>query len=238
MAQVHSYRSGRLKNLFIMRQKMQASLDQVDDYLPSRATRGRSAANSWVGGAQPLRQYLQQLPSDRAVPFDQRAKLPKGEPVAHQVARRGHRGGAGAAVDQGELAEAVAGAEGGEVDAFARDRGFAGVDDEEGGAPGALHDHGLALGERALLQQAGDLLGLPAVHVGEELDPAQGGHGVAPGRDGRRRVAATLAGGDGAALEELACCVRRNGASSIFRRRPPGKSRLNQKGGEAMAMPT
>src|SRR4051794_28326292 len=108
MAQGHSCRSGRLKNLIIMRQKMQASLDQIDGYLPSRATKGRSAANSWIGGAQPFCQYLQQLPSDRGVPFDQRAELPEGEPVAHQVGRRGHRGRAGSAIDQGELAEMVA----------------------------------------------------------------------------------------------------------------------------------
>src|SRR5258706_1506543 len=59
-------------------------------------------------GAQPLRQRLQDLPRDGAIPFHQRAELPEREPVANQVGRSGHGSGAGAAVDQGDLAEVVA----------------------------------------------------------------------------------------------------------------------------------
>ena len=57
--------------------------------------------------------------------------------------------------------------------------------------------------EAAFLEQAGDLLGLPPVHAGEELDALEGGYGVAPRRAGRRLLAARLAGRDGAALEEV-----------------------------------
>src|SRR5205085_1602248 len=82
-------------------------------------------------------------------------------------------------INQSDLAEVVARTEVGQVDAFARDRGFPGFDDEEGGGAGALHDDGLTLGEGAQLEQAGDLLGLPAVHISEELDALQGGNGGA-----------------------------------------------------------
>src|SRR5439155_25896533 len=60
-----------------------------------------------------------------------------------------------------------------------------------------------ALREGGLLEQAGDLLGLPPVHIGEELDAPEGGHGVARGWAGRWCLAASLAGGDRAALEEV-----------------------------------
>src|SRR5208283_366756 len=133
-----------------------------------------------------------------------RAELPECEPVTNQVSCSGYGGRARPAVDQGDLAEVVARAECGDVNAFARDRGLPGVDDEEGGAPGALHNHGLALLEGSFLEQAGDLLGLPPVHPGEELDALKGGNGVARRRPGRRCPAARLLpGGDGAALEEV-----------------------------------
>src|SRR5439155_8896027 len=77
---------------------------------------------TWAGGAQPFRQCLKELPGDGAIPFNQRAELPEGEPVANQIRRSGDRGRAGAAVDQGELAEVIARAEGGDLDAFARHR--------------------------------------------------------------------------------------------------------------------
>src|SRR5216684_490049 len=153
------------------------------------------------GGTQLLRQRLQQFPSDGSVPFDKRAELPEREPMADQVGSRGYGGRAGTAVDQGDLAEVVARAEGGEFDAFARDHGLPGIDDEEGGAPGAFHDDGLALRETAFLEQATDLFGLPAVHAGEELDPLEGGNGIARGTG--RRPAVRLARRDRAALQEV-----------------------------------
>src|SRR6185369_1559826 len=150
---------------------------------------------------------LEELPSDGPVPFDQRAELPEREPVANQVGHSGHRGRARATVDQGNLAKVVARAEGGEMDAFAGDRCFPGVDEEEGGASGSFHDDRFALLEGTYLEQAGDLLGLPSVHIGEELDALEGGHRVARGRAGRWCLAARLPGGDRAALKEVKCSI-------------------------------
>src|SRR5262245_30200686 len=156
-----------------------------------------------AGGPQPLRQRLEQLPSNGPVPFNERAELPEREPVANQVRRSGYRSRAGATVDQGDFAEVVARAEGGGLDSFARDCGFPGVDEEEGGAARAFHDDGLALFEGPHLEQPGDLLSLPPVHIGEELDALEGSYGVARGWAGRSsRLAARLPSGDGAALEE------------------------------------
>jgi hypothetical protein len=86
--------------------------------------------------------------------------------------------------------------------ALARDRGLPGVDEEEGGPPGALPDDRLALLEAPLLEQTGHLLGLPPVQVGEELDALDGGHGVARRRAGRRGAGGRPRG-DGAALEQV-----------------------------------
>src|SRR5262245_50119631 len=155
------------------------------------------------GCAQTLCQRLQELPGDCSVPLDQRTELPKGEPVADQVGRSGNRGGAGAAVDQRDLTEVIARAEGGEFDALARDPGLPGVDEEEGGTTGTLHDHSLALREAAFLEEAGNLLRLPAIHAGHGLDPLDGSHGIAPGRDRRWHFAVRLAGRYGATLEEV-----------------------------------
>jgi hypothetical protein len=47
------------------------------------------------------------------------------------------------------------------------------------------------------------LLGLPPVHIGEESNALEGGHGVAWGRARRWRLAARLPGRNRAALEEV-----------------------------------
>jgi hypothetical protein len=114
-----------------------------------------------------------------------------------------YRGRALPAVDKGDLAEVVAWAEGSELNTFARDGCLPGVYDEKHGAPCALHDDCLALLEGAFLEQAGDLLGLPSVHPGEELDALKGSNGVSWGRAGRWYAAVRLPGGSGAALEEV-----------------------------------
>src|SRR5688572_25630891 len=88
-------------------------------------------------GAQPLRERLQELPSDRSVPFDKWAELPESKPIANQLRCRGDSGRTRPAVDQRDLAEIIAGTEGRNVDAFARHPGLPGIDDEEGGAPGS-----------------------------------------------------------------------------------------------------
>jgi hypothetical protein len=100
-----------------------------------------------------------------------------------------------AAVDQGDLAEVLARAEG-------RNLCLSRGDDEECGAARAFHDDCLALRKAPFLEQTGDLLGLPPIHAGEELDVLEGGDGVARRRAGRcpgMRVARR----DRAALEEV-----------------------------------
>ena len=127
----------------------------------------------------------------------------KGQSIADEIGCRGHRGRARSAIDQRDLAEIIAGTERGELDALARDLGFARIDEEEGGGARAFHDDGFALGEAALFQELGDLLGLPAIHVGEEIDALERGHRIMPRRYGRRRLALAFAGGDRAALQEI-----------------------------------
>jgi hypothetical protein len=70
-------------------------------------------------GAQLFRERLQQLPSDSSVAFDKRAELPECEPIANQVGCSGDCRRARTAVNQGNLAEIIAGAESGQLDAFA-----------------------------------------------------------------------------------------------------------------------
>src|SRR5215212_4481670 len=148
-----------------------------DDILTSRAARLR--------GPQSLRKRLQELPSNGRVPFDEWAKLPEREPETNEIGGSSHCGRPGTAVDQRDFAEIVAGAKRGKVNTFARDPGLPGIDEKEGSTPRTLHNDGLALFEGTLLEQAGNLLGLPPVHIGKELDAPEGGHGVAARRAGR-----------------------------------------------------
>src|SRR3954467_6434575 len=94
----------------------------------------------------------------------------------------------------------LAGAERRQVDAFARNfclsRGY----DEESGAPRAFHDDSFALSKSPFLEQTGDLLGLPAIHTGEELDALEGSDGIAWRARGRP---ALRTGRDRAALEKI-----------------------------------
>jgi hypothetical protein len=66
-----------------------------------------------------------------------------------------------------------------------------------------LPNHRLARGEVSYLEQTGDLLQLFAVHAIEEPDAVHGGHRVERGGAGRWRIAASLPGSDGTALEEV-----------------------------------
>src|SRR5436190_1434187 len=89
-----------------------------------------------------------------------------------------------------------------EVDAFARNfclsRGY----DEESGAARAFHNDSFVLRKSAFLEQTSDLLGLPPVHAGEELDALEGGNGIT-WRWAGPRPALRLARRDRAALEEV-----------------------------------
>src|SRR4029434_4387141 len=52
-----------------------------------------------------------------------------------------------------------------------------------------------------------DLFGLPPIHVSEKPDTLDGSHGVALGRDWRRRFASGFPGSDGAALQEIELAI-------------------------------
>src|SRR5262249_24906069 len=121
------------------------------------------------GSPQPFCKRLKELPCDSTIPFDQREELPEGEPVAKQVRGSNHRGRARAAVNEGDLTEMIARPQFAYLSAFAGDGRFPGFDKEEGRGSGTLHDDGLALGEGAYLEQAGNLLSLSSVHISEEL---------------------------------------------------------------------
>ena len=123
--------------------------------------------------AQTLRHRLEQFPCDRGVRLDERAELPRGEPVAAQLAVGGDRGAAGAVVDQGDLAEVIPGAELAALVAPRRHRGLTALDHEEARTGLALADDGAAGLEGAVLERAGDALELAAVEVREEGDPLQ-----------------------------------------------------------------
>ena len=135
-------------------------------------------------GARPARPRAASVPStagaaSRSAPFspDERAEVPVGEAEADEVGRRGDRRGAGALVDQGDLAEVVARAQGRALDAADGHGRLAGLDQEERRAARALADDRLALREPALLEQPRDLL---------DVAPARGRRRAARARAPRR----------------------------------------------------
>ncbi len=156
---------------------------------------------SW-DGAEPPGEGLQQVPRDRRVLLDERPELPIGEPVAHEVGRRGDRRRARAVVDQRDLAEVVARGEAGEFAVARRDRGLARLDDEERGATGALPRDRLTRIEAPLLEHRGDALDVARGQAVEERDLLDDLHGL--GVDRRRRGPRRAAGaGDRPALQEV-----------------------------------
>ena len=85
------------------------------------------------------------------------------------VADRGHGRRPRTVVDQRDLAEIGAGAEGGALLAVRGDLRAPRLDQEEADAVLALFGHDLAGGEIAFLEQRRDLLRLLVVEAGEEL---------------------------------------------------------------------
>src|SRR4029077_1831678 len=73
--------------------------------------------------------------------------------------------------------------------------------DEEGSAARAFHNDSFALGKSPFLE-TGDLLRLPPIHAGEELDALEGGDGIAR-RWAGRCPALRLARRDRATLEQV-----------------------------------
>src|SRR3954451_7594512 len=121
-----------------------------------------------LGGPQPLRKGLKQLPANRPVHLDQRLEVPEREAPAVDLAGRRDRRRTRALVDHRELAKRVAGAELRALLAANADRGLAALDEKERGTAGALADHGLAGAEATVLEEPRDLLYLLAREVGEQ----------------------------------------------------------------------
>src|SRR4051812_20025482 len=120
------------------------------------------------GRPQLARERLHDLPADRAVLLDERAELPPGEAPADEVGAGGDGRHPQAVVDQGDLAEVVAGPQHAPVLAADRDVRLAGLDDVEGRPAGALLGDGLARPESPLLEDRADLLELAPVEVTEQ----------------------------------------------------------------------
>ena len=118
--------------------------------------------------AEASRQRLQQGPGDLRVLLHERAELPGREPVAPQVGRGRDRRGAHALVDEGHLAEVVAGPERAALLVPHGDVGVAFDDDEEAGAAEPLRRDRGALLEGALLHLVGERLEVLLAEVGEE----------------------------------------------------------------------
>jgi pyruvate dehydrogenase E1 component beta subunit len=166
---------------------------------PACPSRRRSSTARWVrtcaprssaGGllafarvAQHLRHPLQQLPADHPVCLHERAEIPVGEPVTGELARGGDRGRARALVEQGDLAEVVAGLQRSAPLAADRHRGLTRLDHKEGGPARAFLDDRLTFGEAARLEQARDLLHLALGQVGEEGHTPKDFDGGASHRD-------------------------------------------------------
>src|SRR5581483_1121223 len=115
--------------------------------VPTPTRRGRSAL---LELARPTGHRLEQRPRDLAVALDERFELPTGEAVRDAVARRSHRRGPDAAVDQGDLAEVVAGAERASIGSLDRHLGRARFEHEEPGTAGSLRRQLLPVGELSL----------------------------------------------------------------------------------------
>ena len=129
-------------------------------------------------GAELLRERLEQLPADRRVALDERAEVPEGEAPADQLARGGDRGRARALVDQGDLAEVVAGPERRARLAADRDRGLTRLDHEERRPAGALLATVSPSRKRRSLNSRATWPDLALVQVGEERDALQDSTGA------------------------------------------------------------
>src|SRR6266516_3811330 len=101
------------------------------------------------------RHRLEQRPGDRGVLLDQRAELPRRQAVAPAVGGRGDRRRAGAAVDEGNLAEVVAGAERAALLPVDGDASLTGLEHEEADTARTLVGQLLPLAEGALGEVVG-----------------------------------------------------------------------------------
>src|SRR4029077_9887519 len=154
---------------------------------------GTAARAAWTSASPPgVLLYVfghgrEQLPGDRRVALDERPEVPRSHAVAEHVRSRGQRGSARRVVDERDLAEVVAGTDGGlllAADAHVR---LALLDHEEGGASRALLRHSVAGLEAALTHAARDLLEFLLVDPGDDRDVLQRVGGCAHARSYIRR---------------------------------------------------
>src|SRR4051794_40494377 len=110
--------------------------------------------------------------------LDEWPELPGGETLAAEVGRRDDRRRARSAVDQGDLAEVVAGAKRPDDLAVDADRGVAVLDHEEADPRLALGGDRVALAEAALLHAGDELLQLLRLHSLKERNAADRVHHV------------------------------------------------------------
>src|SRR5262245_34104750 len=118
--------------------------------------------------AQPPHEGLEQGPGDLRVLLDERAELPRRHPAALKVGAGDDRRRPGAAVDQRDLAEMLAGAEGPDDLPADADGGVAVLDHEEADPALALLGDLIALVEAALGHPLLQLLQLLRLDAGEQ----------------------------------------------------------------------
>ena len=117
--------------------------------VPPPAAR-RAAGGARLGLAEAPGERHHHRPRGLGMIGDETLELPGSDAAAAQVGGGDHGRRAGPVVDQGDLAEVVAGAEGSDLLAADADVGVARLDQPESGAAASLLDRGLALGEGAL----------------------------------------------------------------------------------------
>src|SRR5215212_9548974 len=110
--------------------------------------------------------------------LDERPELPGGQALAAQVGGGDDGRGARAAVDQGDLAEVLAGTQRADDLAIDADGGIAVLDHEEADPTLPLRGDRVALTEAAFLHASRDLLQLLRLHPLEEGDARQRLHHV------------------------------------------------------------
>src|SRR5438105_9731260 len=157
-----------------------------------RGKAGRSSPGALGVLVELPRRRREDLPRDLAVPFDERAKVPRGHAVAAELRLRGHGRRPRRLRDQRDLAEVVARSQLADLVAAHRHTRPAVLDHEEADADLALFRYLLARGEGALGHRLGDPLELLVLQPGEEDDAPQdvdaGAHGASVGAHAVRRA--------------------------------------------------
>ncbi len=139
----------------------------------AQGTSGREFALAGLGGFEPVGHRLEQCPGDLGPGLDEGPEDEDREAVAGQVRRRGDRRGSRSAVDEGDLAERVAGAELADLFTVDFDGSLTALDDEEHEAAFALERHGVSRREPSLVELLGQALEILVLEAREQADLAQ-----------------------------------------------------------------